>query len=57
MIIVVVYKVRNPRTGVVQEIASHGFDPDTGKTVVLQNVEPRQLGAVFDHELQEYVLR
>jgi hypothetical protein len=35
MIVVIVTKETNPRTGRKQSIVSHGVDLDTGKTVIL----------------------
>lgn len=57
MIIVIVTKERNPRTGRMEEIVSHGVDADTGKTVILSCESPQAIGAVFDSEIGEYVLR
>lgn len=57
MIIVIVTKERNPRTGRTEEIVSHGVDADTGKPVILPCESPQAIGAVFDSEIGEYVLR
>ncbi len=42
MIIVIVTKERNPRTGRMEEIVSHGVDADTGKTVILVDADLRR---------------
>ena len=56
MIIVITAKERNKRTGVEEIIASHGVDERTGRTVILPQERPEQLGARFDDEIGEYVL-
>lgn len=38
-------------------IVSHGFRADTGETVVLPQVHPREVGGVFDTEIGEWVIR
>jgi hypothetical protein len=37
-------------------VVSHGIDEDTLQDVPLQQVHPSKLGAVFDRQLQEWVL-
>lgn len=34
----------------------HGIDLDTGRTVVLPELHPKELGAKFNDELQEWVI-
>ena len=39
-----------------QIMTSHGYDPETDRTYPLPSAHPRELGARFDDELQEWVL-
>lgn len=39
-----------------QFMVSHGYDLETDQTCPLPSVHPRELGARFDNELQEWVL-
>lgn len=43
-------------TGKRHLVSSHGIDRSTGKVVILPNEHPKALGAVFDPEINEYVL-
>lgn len=43
-------------TGETEVLISHGVDMDTGNFVVLPNIPPWMLGAVFDSDIGEYVL-
>jgi hypothetical protein len=43
-------------TGDTELLVSHGVDEDTGKVVILQCVHPRELGAVMDPDLREWVI-
>ena len=52
MIIVTVTKERNPRTGRMEEIVSHGVDADTGKTVILSCESPQAIGVVLTPRLE-----
>lgn len=56
-LIVIVVKERNPKTGRVEEVVSHGIDYTTGRTVVLSSDSPKLIGATFDADIGEYVLR
>lgn len=56
MIIVITAKERNKRTGVEEIIASHGVDEQTGRTVILPQDRPENLGACFDATIGEYVI-
>lgn len=55
--IVIVMKERNAKTGRIEEIVSHGIDPETNKDIILPSEPPHALGAVFDHDIREYVIR
>jgi hypothetical protein len=57
LIIVITIKEKNPRTGREELIASHGVDAVTGKNVILSCEHPEKLGAVYDDEIGEYVIR
>jgi hypothetical protein len=57
MIAVTVTKQRNPRTGQVEEIVSHGIDMRTDKTVVLPPEPMTAIGARFDRDLVGWVLK
>ncbi len=56
MISVIVVKEKNLKTGRVEEIVSHGVDLDTLKNIILPQVSPKELGAVYDKE-HGYILR
>lgn len=57
MIIVIVIEERNERTGRMQKVVSHGIDEATGQTVIMSCGTPESVGAVFDHDIGEYVIR
>lgn len=57
MIICIVVTERNERSGNMEQIVSHGIDSDTGRHVVLPCDPPGTMGAVFDREMGEYVIR
>lgn len=44
------------KTGKTEFVASHGYDTETGKTVIVSNDHPRVLGAVFDTKIGEWVI-
>lgn len=56
MIVLVVVTEKNPRTGRLESIVSHGVDFDTGNNVVLPGSSPQSLGAVWNSDLNEYTL-
>jgi len=56
-ILVIVVKERNENTGKLEEIVSHGISIASGKTVILPSEHPSTLGAVFDPEIREYLIR
>lgn len=56
MINVIVVKERNAKTGRMEEIVSHGVDSETLKNIILPQVSPKELGAVYDKE-HGYILR
>jgi hypothetical protein len=56
-IVVIVVKERNPKTGRLEEVVSHGIDHATGRNVVMSGDNPLLIGAVFDNDLGEYVLK
>lgn len=37
-------------------VVSHGIDSETGEKVILPSEHPRELGAVFDTKLCEWVI-
>lgn len=43
-------------TGKKEFVASHGFDTETGRDVIIQCVHPADLGAVFDESMKEWIL-
>ena len=57
MIIVICTMEKDPKTGKPRKIVSHGIDHATGKSVCLSCEAPEDIGAVFDPEFGEYVLR
>ncbi len=56
MIYVVVVKEKNEKTGRVEEIVSHGVDSETMRDVVIPQVSPKEVGAIYDQE-HGYILR
>lgn len=44
-------------TGDTEFVVSHGVDEETGKTIVLTNVHPSLIGAKWDKDLGEYVIK
>jgi hypothetical protein len=56
MIIVIVHTEHNEKTGRMEQVVSHGIDPDTGKTIVLPQDSPEKIGAVFDHNTGEWLI-
>jgi hypothetical protein len=56
VIIVITYRERNKWTGQIELLTSHGYDNDTGRLVVLPQVDPVQLGATYDTQIGEYIL-
>lgn len=56
MIVVIVVKEKNERTGRVETVVSHGVDYRTGKLVVMSGDSPESVGAVFNKEIGEYVV-
>jgi hypothetical protein len=57
MILLMTYTERNETTGRVEQFVSHGIDPGYGRTVVLPQERPEQLGGVLDRDFGEYVIR
>lgn len=56
-VIVIFTRERHPASGRTMLAASHGIEVDTGKTIVVSQDSPEQLGAVFDPEIWEYIIR
>jgi hypothetical protein len=56
MIIVIVQTEHNKKTGHMEQVVSHGIDPDTGKTIILPQESPEKIGAAFDHNIGEWVI-
>ena len=55
MIVLVTHTETDSR-GRTQTIASHGIDLETGRNVVVQQNEPRKLGAIFHQDMGEWVI-
>jgi hypothetical protein len=55
-ILAITYQEKNLQTGLMEILVSHGFDTDTGRTIILPQDTPEKLGAVFNKELGQYVL-
>lgn len=55
-ILVITVTEKNPKTGESKIIVSHGVDINTGKMVILPCEHPRDIGAVFSPEYNEFVL-
>ena len=56
MIIVIAEESINPKTGRKEVLVSHGVNIDNGKNVVLPQVSLKEIGAIYNSELEEYVL-
>lgn len=57
MIIVIVTTEDDPETGRSGQIVSHGVDTETGRNVILPCESPARVGAEWDAQIGEYVLR
>lgn len=55
-IVVITYKEKNPYSGLVEHIVSHGVDLETNKLVVLPQVPVDQLGVLYDTKMGEFIL-
>ncbi len=51
------YQEEDPGTGQIKTYADYGYDTVTNRYVVLPCDPPEKLGAKFDREIGEYVLR
>jgi hypothetical protein len=56
MILVITIKEVNEKSGNLELIVSHGVNLVTDEIVILQQVHPSLIGAIFDYKLGEYVL-
>ena len=56
-ILVIAVRERNEKTGCMETIVSHGVDLVSGENVVLPNLPPAEVGAVWAPEVGEYVIR
>jgi hypothetical protein len=58
MILVIVNKELNKRTGRYEQVVSHGInlDSDNDQIVILPSVSPEAIGAKWSVEMQEYYL-
>lgn len=56
MIIVIMVKEKNKRSGMWETIASHGVCEETGRTIVLPPMTAQQLWAKYCSEREEWVL-
>ena len=43
-------------TGKKEFYVSHGINAETGEKVILPNEHPRSIGAIFDVEMEEWIL-
>lgn len=57
MVIVIVTTEKDPKTGKPRQVVSHGVDSDTDKAVILPCETPASIGAQWDPEIGEFVLR
>jgi hypothetical protein len=57
MIIVITTREKNPKTGRIEIIVSHGVESGSLKNIVLPNETPASIGAVYDSDLGEYILK
>lgn len=57
MLVVIANMERNQKTGRMETIVSHGVDMDTLQNVILPQESPESLGAKFDPDLGEWVIR
>lgn len=57
MIIVIVTEERNARSGRMEKVVSHGVDMATGKIIIMSCGSPESVGASFDPDIGEYVIR
>lgn len=51
-----VYDRYGYKTGEKEFSTNYGIDLETGRTVVLPEEHPRKLGAIFNNELNEWVI-
>lgn len=56
MIIVVPYEIIDEKTGFKIIVASHGYNTDTGRNVILPPEPMEKLGAVFNQGLGEWIM-
>lgn len=60
MIVLITMRERNPKSGMVETIVSHGVDDATGNNVILpcETIEYfiSEAGAHFDENMREYVI-
>ncbi len=56
MIIVITTREKNPKTGRIETIVSHGVESGSLRNVVLPNETPESIGAKFCPAIGEYVL-
>lgn len=56
MIVVIFTKERNPRTGEMEQVAANGVDIDKLRDETLPPASAQEVGAVYDHDLGEYIL-
>lgn len=57
MIIVIVTTEEDPKTGRSGQVVSHGVDTETGQNVILPCESPERVGAEWDAQIGEYVIR
>ncbi len=55
--IIVITTQEQGRDGRLKTVVSHGVDATTGRNIVMSCDDPRELGAVFDRDIGEYVIR
>lgn len=57
MIIVILCQSKNEKTGRMETLVSHGVNVDTGENVTLPWVPVSEIGATYNEEMGEYVLK
>lgn len=57
MIIVCTFIEKNKRTGINEEIVSHGIDYNTGRVIIMEQCPISQIKTVYNKELGEHILQ
>lgn len=56
MIIAITVYLRNEKTGLKSLVVSHGIERESGRQVVLPCEHPKDIGAIWNAELREWVI-